>query len=117
MSTNQKQADAANLTLVAPSGGVVSGTAYLIGSIFGVALKSEAAGEDVVIQTQGVYALPVKSSDVVAQGDVLYWDDTAKELTKTASGNYRVGSATGAAGSGITTVNAKLDGISTVAEA
>jgi len=98
------------LDLVAPSGGVVSGTAYLIGALLVVAQHSAAEGDGFVGVPDGVFTLPKKSTDTPGQGAALYWDNTAKELTTTASGNTKVGAAVKAAGSGETTVVVRLNG-------
>lgn len=88
------------LDLAAPSGGVVSGNGYLIGSIFGVAAVTAAAGTVVSFHTQGVFDLTSASgsgSDFAA-GVKLYWDDSAKRVTKAASGNTFIGHAVAAKG-------------------
>lgn len=85
------------IDLVAPSGGVVSGTPYLIGALFGVAVITAAENEVFGLKRQGVFdELPKEAhatDQAWAAGDLLYWDDTAKKLTKTASGNTLVGAA------------------------
>lgn len=117
MSTNQIQKEAANINVIAPSGGLTSGGGYLVGGLFGVAVATAAQDESVALCTKGVFNLPKLSTDVVAVGDLLYWDNTNKRLTKTASSNYRVGVATKIAGNGVATVDCRLDSISVVAEA
>lgn len=117
MSTNQKQCEGDQITLAAPSGGVVSGTPYLIGNLFGVALQTAAATEDFILQTEGVFTLTKVTANDVSAGDVLYWDDSGKKLTTTAASNYKVGAATADAGTSATTVDCRLDGVSVVAEA
>ena len=39
----------------------------------------------------GVYKLPKKLEDTFALGDVVYWDDTEKEATSTATGGIIAG--------------------------
>ena len=51
----------------------------------------------------GVFSVP-KASGAITQGALLYWDDTAENLTTTASGNTLVGVAAAAAASGDATV-------------
>jgi predicted RecA/RadA family phage recombinase len=96
------------LDLVAPSGGVVSGTAYLIGAILIVAAVSAAEGEAFAGATEGVYTLPKTTGEAWTQGAKLYWNDTTKKLTTTASGNTLVGVATAAAASADTSGNCRL---------
>lgn len=110
MSANQTNSEAKNLTLVAPSGGVTTGLAYLIGNLFGVALQTALVNENFVLQTQGSYTIPKLSTDVVSAGDLLYWDNTNRQLTKQPVGNYLVGAALSTSGSGATTVECRIDG-------
>lgn len=77
------------LDLTAPSGGVVSGRGVLIGSIFVIAAITAAEGEAFVGRRLGVFehtAATHASNQAWAVGDPLYWDDSAKKLTKTATG-------------------------------
>ena len=97
------------ITLTAPYA-VTSGDGLLVGSIFGVAAATAALGEAVEAALVGVYDLKKVASQAWAAGDKIYWDNTAKELTTTASGNTKVGAAVKAAGSGETTVVVRLNG-------
>lgn len=118
MSTNQIQAEGKNITLAAPSGGVVGGGVYVIGNLIGVAVQTAAQGENFVLCTGGVYNLPKKSADnISAAGTKVYWDTDPGEITVTASGNYLIGCATEIAGAATTDVNVRLDGIAVTAEA
>ena len=69
------------LTLTAPSGGVVSGSAYLIGDMLVVAMGD--ADQDLPFEgaVKGVVILPRVDSEDWAEGDKLYWDDGAKVVT------------------------------------
>lgn len=96
------------LTIPAPTGGVSSGDAVLVGALFGVVAADADVGEDVAVSVEGVFELPKKAADNVTVGAVLYWDATPGELTITATDNTRVGYATVAAGAGTTTVAVKL---------
>jgi len=100
---------------VTAAANIASGDGVLVGSIFGVAATDAVAGEEVEIGTVGVYELPKLSTAVIAQGDRVAWDDTAKEITLPGVGLYPVGVATEAAGSSTATVKVRLDGIATVA--
>lgn len=106
MATNYVQ-KGDRLTAPAPSGGAVSGTAYLLGALFGVCETSAAEGVDTVFVLVGVWSLP-KASGTVTVGANLYWDNTAKNLTTTASGNTLVGQAFAAAQSGDAVVSVKI---------
>jgi len=78
------------ITLTAPYA-VVSGDGLLVGSIFGVAAGSAALGETVEASLVGVFDLKKVASQAWAAGDKVYWDNTNKEATKTATGNTAVG--------------------------
>lgn len=81
------------LTIIAPSGGVVSGTGYLIGTMFGVAESTQAAGELFAFRIKGKVKLPKAASQAWAICVKVYWDDTAKNVTTTSSGNSLIGAA------------------------
>ncbi|KZE33147.1 DUF2190 family protein [Chelatococcus daeguensis] len=87
------------ITLTAPYA-VVSGDGLLVGSIFGVAAGSAALGETVGASLVGVFDLKKVASQAWAAGDKVYWDNTNKEATKTATGNTAVGVATEAVAGG-----------------
>lgn len=97
------------VTLTAPTGGVASGEAFVVGSIFGVAAYTANEGADVETQLVGVFDLP-KATGAITQGAKVYFDTTAKKVTGTATGNKLVGAAIVAAGSGDDTVRVRLDG-------
>ena len=63
--------------------------------------------------TWGVVDGKKTAGDTPAVGALLYWDNTAKSLTTTASGNKRVGVAVKAALAGDATVRVRLDGAPT----
>lgn len=85
-----------NLTLTAPYA-VTSGAGVKIGAIFGVAAGTAASGATVDVVTHGVFDLPKVSTDTFAVGAAVYWDDTAKLVTSTTSGNTKIGVAVAAA--------------------
>jgi len=103
------------VSLTAPVGGVVSGTAYLIGALFGVALHSADAGESFEMSIEGVFTLPKESTAAFTEGEIVFWDDTAKELDESAAGRFAVGVAVAAAVATTTTVAVKLNGVGVVA--
>lgn len=99
-----------NPTLTAPAGGVQSGHAYLIGAMFVVACISALEGELFTARREGIFELPKTAANSPAQGAKAYWNDTAKEITTTASGNTLVGFFSEAAGAGTTTARVLLTG-------
>ena len=72
------------LTVTAPYA-LSSGDGCLVGNIFGVASTDALISTSVEIVREGVFDLKKTNNLAVSQGDLLYWDDSAKELTKTSS--------------------------------
>jgi predicted RecA/RadA family phage recombinase len=101
------------LTLTAPGGGVVSGTAYLIGSLLVVATVDADAGDSFVGQVTGVISYEKPGSQAWTEGAKIYWDNSAKKMTTTSGGNTLVGVAAEAVGAGAseTTGKVRLDGV------
>lgn len=80
------------LEATAPSGGVTSGQPLKVGNLVGVCAKAAAQDEKVAVALCGVFSgLPKATGTAWNQGDVLYWDDTAKNFTKTSSSNTLAG--------------------------
>lgn len=104
-----------HIITVTAAANITSGDGVLVGIIFGVATTDAVAGEEVEIATVGVYELPKLSTAVIAQGDRVAWDDTAKQIKLPAAGLYPVGVATETAGNGAATVKVRLDWVATEA--
>jgi predicted RecA/RadA family phage recombinase len=85
------------MTVTAPTGGTVSGVGCKIGSLFGIAATTKAAGDPVVLDTVGVFEHAKTSAQAWNTGDKIYWDDTAKVMTTSSSGTTYVGVAAGPA--------------------
>lgn len=85
--------DAGNTLTVAAPYAVSSGGGALVAKIFGVAQSDAASGADVVLVTGGVFDLAKTSAQAWTVGAAIYWDDTNKVATTTASGNSRIGNA------------------------
>jgi len=73
-----------------------------------VAAAAMANGATGSVYTCGVFELAAKSTDVIAVGDVLFWDATNNYLTLTASGNTLFGIAAIAKAATVTSVQACL---------
>jgi predicted RecA/RadA family phage recombinase len=99
------------ITLTAPYD-VASGDGLLVGSIFGVATGAAANGEAIETALVGVFDLKKVGSQAWTAGDKVYWDNTAKPATKTATSNTLIGVATEAVdgGAGSTTGRVRLNG-------
>lgn len=79
------------ITVAAPAN-VLSGAGVKVGALFGVAAFDALSGADVEIVTQGVFDLPKTSAQAWASvGLLIYWDDSEKECTTTASTNLCIG--------------------------
>ena len=98
-----------NLTLAAPYD-VLSGGGFKVGNVFGVAANDTLSGADVECNVEGVYDL-AKDASVFAQGDLAYWDDSAKKVTSTVASNLLIGAVEVAAATGVTTVRVNLFGV------
>jgi predicted RecA/RadA family phage recombinase len=98
-----------NITLPAPYD-VSAGDGALVGSIFGVAQGDAVTAEDVVLVRQGVFTLAKTSAQAWTQGAKIYWDDTSKVATTTATSNTLIGAAHVAAANPSDTGEVVLDG-------
>ena len=87
------------VTLTAPYA-VTSGDGLLVGSIFGVAAGDATNAETVETALVGVFDLKKVGSQAWSAGDKVYWDNTNKEASKTATGNTLIGVATEAVAGG-----------------
>lgn len=96
------------LTLIAPRN-LTSGDGFLVGGIFAVALTAAAAGAPVEGRRIGVFD-GAKAVGAWTQGQKLYWDNTAFNLTTNASGTTLVGAAAQAQASADTVGRALLTG-------
>jgi predicted RecA/RadA family phage recombinase len=101
------------ITLVAPYA-VTSGQGARVGQLFGVANGTYASGADGEFDTEGVHELAKETGTAWTQGQKLYWDDTAKLITHTATSNLFVGHATVAAASGDAVGLVRLTGCPTI---
>lgn len=97
--------------LTAPSGGVVAGTAYKIGSLVIVATMSAAQTLPFSALTMGVVDVTKVSAQAWTEGAKIYWDDGAKNFTTTSGGNTLVGVAAATAANPSATGKVRLDGV------
>lgn len=87
---------------------VASGAGCLVGSLFGVASTTAAISTPVALELTGVFTLAKVTGAAWTVGQRLYWDDTAKNVTGTASTNKLIGVAVAAAASADTTGSVRL---------
>ncbi len=92
---------------------LVSGQAFLVGAVgtgrIGIALAAIGTGASGSVQMQGIFEVTKATTDVVAVGAPLYWDDTAKNFTVTNTSDTLAGYAVTAAGNGVTKVEINLN--------
>lgn len=89
---------------------VVVGDVIPLGvSMVGIAINSGLTGEIITLELEKVWTIKVKDSEAIAIGDVVYWDDTAKELTKTDTANIYAGRALSSKGTSAGTINVKIN--------
>jgi predicted RecA/RadA family phage recombinase len=93
----------------AHSGAKNSGDPVKIGSLLGVASADYAANEAGEYAISGVFEITKLTSDDVAIGAQLYWDDGNSRLTTTASTHIKAGRAFKAAGTSATKVQILLN--------
>jgi predicted RecA/RadA family phage recombinase len=98
-----------HLTLAAPYD-VLSGGGFKVGNVFGVAANDTLSGADVECTVEGVYDL-TKDSSTFAQGDLAYWDDSAKKVTSTVASNLLIGAVEVGAATGVAVVRVNLFGV------
>lgn len=116
MATNFSQ-DGKVVQFTAPTGGVVSGTPYLIGGLLAVALNTVAATLPCEFGIVGVWLLPKVTGTAWTEGEVLYWDNSAFKVTTVSTSNFRCGVACRLGGelSASATGMVRLDGIGVTA--
>jgi len=85
-----KHSEGVALDLVAPYD-VASGAPFKVGAIIAIAAYAALNGAAVVGYTEGAYTVPKATGAAWSDGDTLYWDDTAKNFTKTPTNNTKAG--------------------------
>ena len=95
-----------NLTVIAPTGGVVAGGIVIVGSIVGVAKSTASAGAEVEIRPEGVYDLAKTPADGLAAGAIAKVDPATGIVG--AAGTKSIGWIVAAAGAGSTSARVRL---------
>lgn len=92
---------------------LTGGQGLLLGAAFGVVADTVANGDPAELNLGGVYDLPKAASQAWTVGALVYWDDTNKVCTTSASGNTKIGFAYAAVGNGAgeTTGRVRLNGV------
>ena len=100
------------VTIPAAPYAVASGGGCLVGTLFGVAPVGAGNGEEMELNIGGVYDMTAEThatDQALAVGDAVYWDNTNKRMTKTSSGNTKVGVAVAAKVSTAAVVRVRLN--------
>jgi predicted RecA/RadA family phage recombinase len=79
------------------AGGILSGQGMLVGAFFGVAAVNGAQNEVIECACQGEFSLTKEPSLAIAAGARVFWDNTNRRITTTATGNFAAGICTRAA--------------------
>lgn len=100
------------VTCVAPAGGVVAGTLYLIGALPVVAAINAAEGESFEGHTVGVWDFNNKTAaNTPTLGAKAYLTAAGTEITTTATSNTLIGVFLSSGGSGSTACRVRLNGV------
>jgi predicted RecA/RadA family phage recombinase len=91
-----------------PSSALSAGEIVVEQDLIGQVVNDIAANEPGSLRIEGIINAPKLSTDVVAIGDVLYWDAGNSRCTKTASTHKMIGVASQASANGNSRVFAKL---------
>lgn len=103
--------------MVTAGADIPAGEGVVSGNRFGVAITDIANGATGACQRTGVVNLAKTSANTFAVGAAVYWDNSTKKVTSTASGNRNIGTAEVAAGSGVLFLEVYLDAVSRANEA
>lgn len=87
-----------------------SGEGALVGKLFGVAVADVVSGAAGQFLTRGVFTLPKTSAQAWTVGADIYWDDTNKAATTTATANTLIGKALAVAANPSATGVVRLNG-------
>jgi predicted RecA/RadA family phage recombinase len=98
------------VTLVATYN-LTSGQGVLVGAIFGVAAHDALQGTPVEAVRDGIFVLDAVAADTLVAGDKVYWDNTARRITKTATNNVLVGAAAAPKSGTEASATVLLDGV------
>ena len=106
---NMLRPEARSIPMVVPyAGGILSGQGMLVGAFFGVAAMDAAQNATVECETRGEFDLPKEPALAISQGARVFWDNTNRRLTTTATSNFQVGICTVAALAADATVRVML---------
>lgn len=70
---------------------IANGNVIVLANRIGIAQGNAEVGEVIALELVGVYEITATTADAIAFGDVVYFDNTAKEITTTATDNTLAG--------------------------
>ena len=101
--------DGEHLEFTNTTGGTIaSGAPVIVGKIVGVALGTVANGAKGIMRTEGVFEFPKKAALAINAGDVVFWDFTPGEVTKTDADGQFLGFAVESVGGSATRVKVMI---------
>ena len=74
-----------------------TGQGVLVGALFGVVAVDALTGVTAEVAVSGVFDITKEPALAIAAGVRVFWDNTNRRITATATGNFQVGIATQAA--------------------
>ncbi len=96
------------VTMTAPYA-LSSGQGALVGALFGIAQHDALISASVVLGLDGIYDIAKEPALVISAGARVFWDNTNRRITTTATSNFAVGICTVAAAGADTTVRVLLE--------
>jgi predicted RecA/RadA family phage recombinase len=95
---NMLRPEARSIPMAVPyAGGILSGQGMLVGAFFGVAAMDAEQNATVECETRGEFELAKDPTQAMTVGARVFWDNTNRRLTTTATSNFQVGIVTAAA--------------------
>jgi predicted RecA/RadA family phage recombinase len=98
------------IPLTAPSGGVVSGVAKVIGGFFVIPSTTVDEGAQFTANVTGVHTLPKTSAQAWTEGQKIYWDEGNARADSTPTIGMLIGAAVAAAANPSATGRIRLNG-------
>ena len=107
MKTQYQNGDAIDVTLSATQN---PGDGLEIGSLIGVLANGGVSGAADALWLEGVFSVKKNSAEAWTVGELIYWDNVAKQFTATATSNTKAGVAVLAAANPSATGTLRLNG-------
>lgn len=92
--SNGKKISEGNSIPHTPGSAITAGDVVVQGDLVAIAEVDIAANELGALSVRGIYKLPKNTAQAFSVGDLLFWDDSADELTTTSTSNKLAGKCT-----------------------